>query len=352
MKKVLFMLFVTSIAISNIGATGFRKCASADILQRQILENPFMSINREKIEAFTNSYVRDWNRNGNSQGRQSSTIVTIPVVFHVIYNTAAQNVSDSMILAQIDRLNKDYSGTNSDISSLPSVFNGIKAGNTGIQFCLAQRDPSGNSSTGIIRKHTTVTSWSDDDAVKYTAQGGDDAWDRSRYLNVWLCNLGGGLLGYAQFPGGPASTDGVVILYSSLPGGQAPYNMGRTMTHEIGHWLNLYHTWGDDNGGCSGSDQVDDTPNSADANYGCPTFPSVTCSNGPNGDLFQDYMDYTDDACMFMFTAGQSARMNALFVPGGARVSLLTSNGCTPRYRLNQLRTSPHRRPVFVLVKL
>src|SRR5207237_8069001 len=122
----------------------------------------------------------------------------------------------------------------------------------------------------------------------------------------------GVVLGYAQFPGGPAATDGVVIAQSCFGNtGTAayPFNKGRTATHEVGHWLNLYHIWGDDGTACTGSDLVGDTPNQGDENYGCPAFPSVSCSNGPNGDMFMNYMDYTDDACLFMFSAVQKTRM-------------------------------------------
>jgi len=147
-----------------------------------------------------------------------------------------------------------------------------------------------------------------------------------------VCDISGGTLGYAQFPGGSASTDGVVCDYQYFGTNgtaTAPFNKGRTATHEVGHWLNLRHIWGDDGTGCTGSDQVTDTPNAAGPNYGCPAFPTVTCSNGPNGDMFMNYMDYTDDACMFMFSSGQVSRMQALFATGGARASLLTSNGCS-----------------------
>lgn len=166
--------------------------------------------------------------------------------------------------------------------------------------------------------------------MKFTAQGGLDAWPRDQYLNLWVCDLSGGLLGYAQFPGGAAATDGVVCDYQYFGtiGSSAPFNKGRTATHEVGHWLNLYHIWGDDGTACTGSDLVADTPNQADENYGCPVFPAVSCSNGPNGDMFMNYMDYTDDACMNMFTAGQKAREQALFATGGARVALLSSLGC------------------------
>jgi hypothetical protein len=200
-----------------------------------------------------------------------------------------------------------------------------------IQFCLAKIDPNGKATSGIVRRKTTKKSFSSNDAVKFSSRGGDDAWPADQYLNIWVCNLGHGLLGYAQFPGGPASTDGVVILYSAFGDTltvKAPYDKGRTATHEIGHWLNLRHIWGDDNGACTGSDLVGDTPNQANSNFGCPTFPHVSCSNGPNGDMFMNYMDYTDDACMFMFTNGQRDRSYAVLQPGGARYSVTQSGKC------------------------
>ena len=144
-----------------------------------------------------------------------------------------------------------------------------------------------------------------------------------------MCQLGGGLLGYAQFPGGPAATDGVVILHSGFGTSgtaAAPFNLGRTATHEIGHWLNLRHIWGDDGTGCSGSDFVADTPNQGGPNYGTPTFPKVSCGNAPNGDMFMNYMDYVDDAAMVMFTAGQVTRMQASL--DGLRSSIGTTIPC------------------------
>ncbi|MDB5226735.1 MAG: hypothetical protein JWN78_928 [Bacteroidota bacterium] len=330
-KFLLIALMLWSTSPSFAG-NGYIRCSATEVLQRQLKADPGMQQRMDQIEQFTNDYIskKASHKNSGSANAKAATAVnvTIPVVFHVLYNTAAQNVSDAMIQNQLTVLNQDYSGTNSDIASLPAAFAGIKAGNTGIQFCLAQRDPGGNATTGIVRKSTTTASFTDDDKVKSSSTGGDNAWDATKYLNIWLCNLGGGLLGYAQFPGGSASTDGVVILFSSLPGGTAtPYNKGRTMTHEVGHWLNLRHIWGDAN---CGNDLVGDTPTQQTSNFGCPTFPHVTCSNGANGDLFQNYMDYTDDACMYMLTAGQSTRMSAIFATGGARASLVTSNGCVP----------------------
>ena len=152
--------------------------------------------------------------------------------------------------------------------------------------------------------------------------GGIDAWPTQKYLNIWVCDLGGGLLGYAQFPGGPADTDGVVILntaFGTTGIAAAPFNLGRTAVHEVGHWLNLNHIWGDTND-CSGTDHVDDTPKQQLPNYNKPAFPHVTCNNGPNGDMFVNYMDYVDDDTMVMFTPGQVARMYATLV--GSRRSV------------------------------
>lgn len=322
-KKLLVASILGLISTTAAWAQQTRNCGTMEHLAFQMQNDPGLSQRMAEIETFTNNFTI-------ANPGTPKAIVTIPVVFHVLYNNTAQNISDALILAQLDQLNKDFARLNSDANNTPSAFQSL-ATNTNIQFCLAQRDASGNATTGIVRKSTTVTSFSSNDGVKYTAQGGDNAWDATKYLNIWVCNLGGGLLGYAQFPGGAAATDGVVLLYSSIgsltnPGSSSPYNYGRTATHEVGHWLNLRHIWGDAN---CGNDQVSDTPTQQTSNYGCPTFPKVTCSNGANGDMFMNYMDYTDDACMNMFSVGQATRMNALFATGGARIGLLTSQGCS-----------------------
>ncbi len=240
-------------------------------------------------------------------------VTVIPVVVHVVFHTAAQNISDTQVNSQITILNQDYRKINADVGSTPAVFQPL-CGDARIEFQLASTDPSGNPTTGITRTSTASTSFIDDDKVKSAATGGANAWPAANYLNIWVCQLGNSLLGYAQFPGGPAATDGVVILHSAFGNtgtAASPFNLGRSATHEIGHWLNLRHIWGDDGGGCSGDDFVADTPNCADHNFGKPTFPHVTCGNGPNGDLFMNYMDYTDDDSMFMFTNGQILRMQA-----------------------------------------
>ena len=163
----------------------------------------------------------------------------------------------------------------------------------------------------VVRKKTTRSSFSTDDGVKRASGGGVAPFEPKTHLNLWVCALADGVLGYAQFPGGPTATDGVVIdthAFGTKGTAQAPFDLGRTATHEVGHYFNLRHIWGDTED-CSGSDFVADTPNAAGPNFGTPTFPSVTCSNGPNGDMFMNYMDYVDDAAMFLFTAQQVVRI-------------------------------------------
>ena len=308
-----------------------RTCTSHEIYLKMLAGNPVFAKKQQELEAFTQQFIKNGGSRRLSPAARGAASYTIPVVVHVVYHTTAQNISDAQVQSQINVLNQDYQELNADTTLVPAAFKRSVA-DCKIQFCLAKQDAAGNPTTGILRRYTAKTSFTDDDGVKKSGTGGDNAWDASKYLNLWVCNLGGGLLGYAQFPGGTPATDGVVILYSAFGNTgavSAPYNKGRTATHEIGHWLNLRHIWGDDNGACTGSDLVDDTPNAADANYGCPSFPHVTCSDGPNGDMFMNYMDYTDDACMQMFTLGQKDRMWAVLQSGGARASIVNSQGCS-----------------------
>ena len=229
-------------------------------------------------------------------------VANIKVVVNVVYNDPTQNISDAQIKTQISVLNKDFRGTNTDKSKTPAPFKGLIS-DPKIHFVLDR----------ITRTQTSKTSFLDDNGVKKGATGGIAAVDTTSFLNLWVCALGGGLLGYAQFPGGPPATDGVVIHYRAFGTNgtaQAPYKKGRSATHEIGHYFNLRHIWGD-TPDCSGTDMVSDTPNAAGPNFGKPPFPTVTCGNGPNGDMFMNYMDYVDDDAMFMFTTQQVARMRA-----------------------------------------
>lgn len=244
--------------------------------------------------------------------RVAQKLVTIPAVVHVVYRTDGQNISDAQVKSQLKSLNDDFRAKNTDKRKVPDVWKGLVT-DAKIQFALATKDPGGKKTSGITRTATTTESFSPDDTVKSKKTGGVDPWPTGRYLNIWVCSLGDGLLGYGQFPGGPAATDGVVILntaFGSNGTATAPFNKGRTATHEVGHFLNLRHIWGDRND-CSGKDFVADTPAAQQANMGKPKFPQITCDNGPNGDMFMNYMDYVDDAAMVMFTVGQIARMNA-----------------------------------------
>jgi hypothetical protein len=242
----------------------------------------------------------------------AAKLITIPVVVHVVHRAAAENISDAQVKSQIRVLNRDYGAKNADKSKVPAVWKSLVI-DSKIQFELATTDPAGKATQGITRTATTVAAFKPDDTVKSKKTGGVDPWPTDRYLNIWVCKLADPLLGYAQFPGGPAATDGVVILHTAFGTNgtaTAPFNKGRTATHEVGHFLNLRHIWGDRND-CSGNDFVADTPSARESNGGKPNFPHITCHNGPNGDMFMNYMDYVDDDAMFMFTQGQVARMNA-----------------------------------------
>jgi hypothetical protein len=242
-------------------------------------------------------------------------VMKICVVVHVVYNTRDENISDTQVKSQIAALNRDFRAANKDISKIPSAFKPYVADSL-IEFNLAKKDPNGNKTKGITRHETSNTSFSHVlDDVKSASTGGAKPWNTRKYLNIWVCTLSGGLLGYAQFPGGPRETDGVVILntaFGTTGTATAPFNKGRTTVHEIGHYLNLSHIWGEGRiPSCTDSDYVDDTPNQFDKHYGKPTFPHVSCDNGPHGDMFMNYMDYVDDDTMYMFTKGQVARMHA-----------------------------------------
>ena len=303
-----------------------RTCGTWEAHLRLLRTNPRYREDYQRNQIFINNYVKQ-----NRDAGFRTGVVTIPVVVHIVYNTAAQNIPDSQIHSQIDVLNQDYRKLNPDVSGTPSVFTGVAA-DCRIQFQLAVRDPNCQPTIGITRTSTSVTSFDifHTDTVKSTASGGIDPWPAGKYLNIWVCNGQPSQLGRGTFPGTPANIDGLICVvqaFGTTGSLFTSYNKGRTSTHEIGHYFNLHHLWGDVSD-CSGTDFVADTPNQVGPNYGCVTFPHVTCSNGPNGDMFMNYMDYSDDRCMFMFTAGQSARIEAALA--GPRASLLASDGLIP----------------------
>lgn len=251
-------------------------------------------------------------------------VIIIPVVVHVVYNTPDQNISNEQIRSQIKVLNEDFRKKNKDASHVPSSFRDIAA-DARIEFRLATTDPSGLPTDGIVRKSTDVTGFGMDDKIKSSLSGGDDAWSREEYFNLWIGNLSGGTMGYASLPGCAPEKDGVVIKYTAFgttPNVQPPFNRGRTAVHETGHWLGLRHIWGDTD---CGDDKIDDTPPQSGPTRGCPSGVISTCTSGAAGNMYMNFMDFTNDECTNMFTIGQVSRMRELFNAGGARVPLLTS---------------------------
>lgn len=255
---------------------------------------------------------------------ESIVTIRIPVVVHIVYNNNIQNISDDQVKSQIAALNRDFNRHNNDTLNTPERFRQLAA-RTGIEFYLATSDADGRPCTGIVRASTKSGYFGTDDKVKSAATGGDDAWPADMYLNIWVCSMRS-LLGYSSVPGCDASKDGVVINYTAFGtvNAAAPYNLGRTAVHEIGHWLGLRHIWGDT---YCGDDGVDDTPKQGNFTPGCPTNFRSSCSNGSTGDMYMNYMDYTDDACVNMFSEGQKSRMLALFADGGPRSAIQRSTG-------------------------
>lgn len=284
-----------------------RHCASEEVLQEQLKADPSLAQRMAAIEEFTRNFA-----NNPNAGRLVSGVMEIPVVVNVLWRTTAENVSLAQINSQITALNQDYGATNIEYNTTPSVFAAARSGDCQIRFVLDT----------VIRKQTTKRSWGTNDAMKKTAQGGINPTSPPTKLNMWVCTLSNGILGYAQFPGGPSATDGVVILntgFGTTGTATAPFNKGRTATHEIGHWLNLRHIWGD---ASCGDDLVGDTPVHTGSNFGCPSFPlNSTCGGTSHPMMTMNYMDYTDDPCMYMFTLGQKTRMQATYAASGPRES-------------------------------
>jgi hypothetical protein len=275
---------------------------------RKIDQYPAHRANLAALEALSNA----------ARLRGAALRATFPnkvnIACHVIYRDPAENISDEQVISQIEVLNEDFSALNKDLNKVPDPFKEF-IGNPGLKFVLAEIDPAGAQTNGMTRTQTNVASFGVDDSMKSDASGGKSPWDTTRYLNIWVCQLGGGVLGYAQFPGGDPTTDGVVITTTAFGRGgsaQAPFNLGRTATHEVGHYLNLFHIWGNSIvPDCTDSDSVKDTPNQFGPNTGKPNFPSASCGNTPHGDMFMNYMDYVDDDTMVMFTKEQVMRMHA-----------------------------------------
>lgn len=326
-----FTLFILAI-LYVIPALAQRKCGTEEGMQQLIAANPAFQKLRERKEA----RLQEMTRSVKQQRTQSKTIypvVTIPVVVHIVLRDVNQ-VTDAQIQSQIDALNRDYSANSSDISSVPDAWKSL-IGDAEIQFCLAQRTPDDNPTNGINRVTTNRNSFSANNSastVKHASSGGADAWDSKNYLNIWVCNLSDSYLGIATFPEGyPDTEQGVVITYTAFGttgSAVSPFNQGRTTVHEVGHYFSLRHIWGDESR-CAADDGIDDTPLQGDHTYNCPAFPLTdACTVDSPGIMFNNFMDYSDDDCMLLFTSDQVDRMRLSLSQD--RASLLSSNACVP----------------------
>lgn len=361
MKNILFQFFLSILVFFNANAQN----SSNNQHPIRICASP--KINESYEEAFQ-QMIQQHQQFAN--GKTTFAIYNIPVIFHVIHAseainsfsaTAGRNLNAAQINSQLTVLNEDYRKLNSDFSTYVTQSSFVNAAaDVQINFCMAKVSPSGAvlPEPGIDRIDVASQSWT---ALPYTMAyiestiKPSSSWDPAKYFNVWILEFGGldaNTLGYAQFPtiptstlvpisdmygyGGAANTDGVVIDYKYIGNtGTAlasfPYNKGRTLTHETGHWLGLWHIWGDDGGSCSGSDRVTDTPNQDSENYTCPSIDgsiSADACSGTSGAMYQNYMDYSDDKCLVMFTYGQKLRMQAVMANCVRRNSLTTSTVC------------------------
>lgn len=306
--------------MASIQGVAQRACLTQAYAEQQQALYPSYSERKASVEAF----IRQRTAQAATLKTAAKEIIRIPVVVHILYNNSSQNISDAQVVSQIAALNRDFRRQNADTVNTPERFKALGA-DVEIEFALATADPKGRPTTGVIRKQTGVSDWAMDDKIKFTSQGGDDAWDSKSYLNIWVGNLRG-LLGYSSEPGGTVEKDGIVISTSAFGtiNVGTPYDKGRTVVHEAGHWLGLKHIWGET---YCGDDLVDDTPKQGNYTTGCPTTVRTSCGNNATGDMYMNYMDFVNDACMNLFTHGQKLRMRTLFEVEGPRYALLSSRG-------------------------
>ena len=322
MKTIFTITFLIFLPSFTFCQSFIQKCSSQILLEEQLLKDPLLKTKIQNIEEqTTQSLIRQ------ELSLRTEDSIFIPVVVHILYHTAAENLSDRQVQSQIDALNRDFNKQNTDVIYTPSVYKASVA-DCHIHFVLANRDKDGHEVEGVVRLYTANKSWSNIDDMKTTLKGGSTAWDASQYLNIWVGNLGGNVIGVSSFPGMNKELDGIVVDYTAFgtTGNlSAKFNDGRTCVHEIGHWLNLYHVSGDMP---CGNDLVADTPPQKKEHYSNPTFPQYsTCIGIRTIDMTMNYMTYVDDNQMYMFTNGQKKRMWALFDKGGFRESLRNSAG-------------------------
>lgn len=337
MKQIFTFCFTFCFALISWSQNFKEKCATMPVYQKQLQNEQQRSYYQQAETA-----ARAWLSNPVNQEKllnKQNSVIQIPVVVHVVYKDATQNIPDSNIYSQIAVLNECYSKMNSNYSNTRSIFDSLGV-DIEIQFALATIDPSGQSTTGIVRVQAPSGAAFDpifnNDKVKFTSSGGDDAWPACNYLNFWVCDMSvfgqAFVLGYAQFPGGDPATDGVVIQTEYFGRNSTPHFSGKTAVHETGHWLGMRHIWADDTG-CDSTDFVDDTPNAGDASQtDCNTTKNTCSSEAPYWgtldppDMVENYMDYSSDSCMTLFTKGQKARMYAFLNTDPYRIAIKDHN--------------------------
>ncbi len=336
-----FLLLFFLFGLTPVFAQNANHCGLDTYRDHQIKAHPeFLELSK-RIELHTQDFVERQKK----EPKKAAEIVTIPVVVHVVHtkDNPATNVSAEKIKSQIEALNRDFRRLNEDTANILEEFKHLAA-DIEVEFCLATRDPNGFPTTGITRTETEKDRFFvETNDVKSDEAGGKDPWPYEDYLNIWVCgNLcstfaGCGILGYGTPPFlSTPETDGIAVQYNFFGMTQpvnAAYNQGRTAVHEVGHWLNLRHTWGNgsDNSDCNGDDAVEDTPRLDGPTYGCSPNRRNSCVDEGEVDPFdmaENYMDYRNDACLNLFTEGQKMRMRAVFDEGGFRESILSSMGC------------------------
>ncbi|MDX1938965.1 MAG: M43 family zinc metalloprotease [Saprospiraceae bacterium] len=306
-------------------------CATDIFFLQGVIENDDLILKKAEIERFTQDWIAD-----NAHSLLPRSVITIPVAVHIVWKEPVENISDEQIRSQIEALNRDYRAMNAEITSVPTIFKSVVA-DVEIEFCLATRDPQGNATTGITRTKTNVSQIGTQfiqgkRAICFTDLGGHDAWNTAQYLNIWVGKSHPTFIGEANFPGmAEQGEDGIRMdpaYFGTIGTVTTPYHLGRTLTHEVGHYLNLLHPWGIrlNDPDCNSDDEVSDTPRQSSTFRGeCPPHPQVFCGTAS---MFMNFMNYTNDACLAMFSKGQKARMLATL--NGIRSGLLSSVGCQP----------------------
>ncbi|MEP7324135.1 MAG: zinc-dependent metalloprotease [Saprospiraceae bacterium] len=260
------------------------------------------------VNAYYDGYPLEYLNNVSPSALESRSTTVLTVVIHVVWNKAGENIPDQQVLAQIDRLNEDFNDPDIDKMNVPKEFRPFIA-NPQIRFCLASKDPSGKSHSGITRTQTNIElvgskrDATNKNVIHYTGKGGEDAWDPSKYINIWVGKLDN-IFGRSTIGGNVpvVAEDGIVIDPDYFNSDLKTNKFGRTLVHEMGHYLGLLHIWGLSIGDCTEDDGLADTPPQEGPYYDCPKYPQMSC-NASN--MFMNYMDFVDDICMHFFTKDQ-----------------------------------------------